>query len=70
MRELGLKGVPTRRLPKGAKVNQVISSDLVSRNFKRDRPDDLWMTDIERHEALLNRVVMKGHRYQLVVAGW
>ena len=49
MRELGLKGVPTRRLPKGTKVNQVISLDLVRRNFKRDRPDDLWMTDITEH---------------------
>lgn len=58
MRELGLKGVPTRRLPKGAKVNQTrtISHDLVKRNFKRDRPDDLWMTDITEHPTREGKV--------------
>ena len=28
----------------------------------------LWVADIERHEALLNRAVMKGHRLRLVTA--
>ena len=32
------------------------------------RPNQLWCWDIERHEALLNRVVMKGHRRRLVAA--
>jgi len=31
-------------------------------------PNQLWSWDIERHEALLNRVVMKGHRRRLVAA--
>jgi hypothetical protein len=28
------------------------ASDLVGRRFARDDPDRLWVTDIERHEAL------------------
>ena len=31
MRELGIKGLPTRRLPKGARVAKVTSLDLVRR---------------------------------------
>ena len=33
-------------------------------------PDQIWSRDIERHEALLYRAVMKGHRSQPVAAGW
>jgi len=29
-----------------------------------------WEGDLVRHEALLNRAVMKGHRLQPVAAGW
>jgi hypothetical protein len=29
----------------------------------------VWVTDIERHEALLNRAVVKGHRGRSVAAG-
>ena len=29
-----------------------------------DRPELVWASDIERHEALLHRVVVKGHRLQ------
>lgn len=32
------------------------------------QPKQLWSWDIERHEALLNRVVMKGHHRRLVAA--
>lgn len=32
------------------------------------RPNQVWATDIERHEALQDRAVMKGHRRQLVAA--
>lgn len=49
MRELGIKGLPTRRLPGGAKVGNVTSLDLVRREFRRDRPNQLWMTDITEH---------------------
>lgn len=49
MRELGIRGTPTRRLPKGARVSQVTSLDLVRRVFARDRPNELWLTDITEH---------------------
>jgi putative transposase len=49
MRELGIKGLPTRRLPKGARVRAITSQDLVRRDFRRDGPDKLWMTDITEH---------------------
>ena len=32
-------------------------------------PNELWSWDIERHEALSNRAVMKGHRRRPVAAG-
>ena len=32
-------------------------------------PNRLWVADIERHEALSNRAVVKGHRRRLVAAG-
>jgi len=43
--------------------------DLVNRNFKTDAPNRLWVADIERHEALFDRAVMKGHRRRPVAAG-
>lgn len=38
MRELGIKGLPTRRLPRSARAAQVTSLDLVRREFGRDTP--------------------------------
>ena len=44
--------------------------DRVERDFTAERPDELWVGDIERHEALSDRAVVKGHRVQPVAAGW
>jgi len=49
MREIGIRGLPTRRLPRGARVSKVTSLDLVGRVFRRDRPNELWVTDITEH---------------------
>jgi len=43
--------------------------DLVNRDFTAAAPDQLWVEDFERHEAPLNRVVMKGHHRWPVAAG-
>ncbi|MCA1702144.1 MAG: IS3 family transposase [Actinobacteria bacterium] len=43
-------------------------NDLVKRSFWADRPNQLWVADIERHEALPNPAVVKGHRLRLVAA--
>jgi hypothetical protein len=45
-----------------------VSDDLVNRAFDPDGPDRLWCMDIERHEALSNSAVVKGHRHVLVAA--
>ena len=49
MVELGIKGIPNRRPPKGAKMARVTSLDLVRRNFHRPAPNQLWLTDITEH---------------------
>ncbi len=38
--------------------------------FEADRRNELWTGDAERHEALWNRAVVKGHRGQFVAADW
>jgi putative transposase len=43
--------------------------DLVNRNFAPSSPNRLWVADIERHEALLDLAVVKGHRWRSVAAG-
>ena len=70
MRLEGLKGVV-----RGEKKRTTIPDEdaarpagLVDRNFEADRPDRLWLADIERHEALTNRAVVKGHRLVFVAA--
>ena len=48
MRRSGLSGLPKRR--RGYRIKQVpTSSDLVKRNFHRDGPNQLWVTDITEH---------------------
>jgi hypothetical protein len=64
MGELGLEGVrrgKARRTttPEAATVRPV---DLVERQFRPAGPDRLWVADLERHEALSDRAVVKGHR--------
>ena len=56
MRHLGLRGLPTRRLPKGAKVGDHRSLDLVRRDFVRAAPNELWMTDITEHPTREGKV--------------
>ena len=71
MRELGIRGVTRRRkvFTTRADPDAVRAPDLVNRDFTADRPDALWVTDLERHEALLNPAVVKGHRLGPVAAG-
>jgi len=71
MRTLGLSGlVPKRYRRTTIPVPGVrVADDLVERDFNPPGPDRLWVTDIERHEALSIRAVMKGRRLRLVAAG-
>jgi putative transposase len=72
MRQMGLCGrVRGRRrrttIPDGRASER---TDLVERAFAAGAPNRLWVADIERHEALSDRAVVKGHRFQPVAAGW
>lgn len=72
MHELGIKGLPTRRLPKGARIAKVVSLDLVRREFRREAPNELWMTDITEHPTregkLYCAVVLDA--FSRLVVGW
>jgi putative transposase len=68
MRRAGLVGATGRPKWRHAKPDQ-IAADLVNRNFAPSGPNQLWVTDIERHEALPDRAVMEGHRRRPVAAG-
>ena len=72
MRKSGLRGIPQRRRwrtkPSGTRPDDV--QNHLARDFTADQANTKWVTDIERHEALSNRVVMKGHDRQSVAADW
>jgi transposase InsO family protein len=72
MRQADISGlVPKKRGRTTIRVPGVrVADDLVKRQFRPDAPNVLWFTDIERHEALCDRAVVKGHRGQPVAAGW
>jgi putative transposase len=59
MRRAGLAGVTGRPKWRHAKPDQ-IAADLVDRQFSRTGPNQLWVTDIERHEARTNREEVQG----------
>jgi hypothetical protein len=71
MRQMDLQGVVRGRKLKTTIPVELADkpADLVQRRFKADRPNQLWVADLERHEALTNRAVVKGHRRALVAAG-
>ena len=57
MRTMEIQGVSRQRrkvFTTRQDPDAVRAPDLVDRNFTADRPDALWVTDIERHEAFLN----------------
>ncbi len=70
MRELGIEGRRKRRFraTTDSKHRFPVAPNLLMRDFDVDAPNTAWVTDIERHEALSNRVVMKGHDRQSVAA--
>ncbi len=66
----GIRGASRakKRFTTTADPAAVRAPDLVNRNFTAGRPDALWVADFERHEALSNPAVVKGHRLRLVAA--
>jgi len=49
MSRAGLAGLPTRRRGKRSQPAPETVSDLVKRQFGRDGPNQLWVTDITEH---------------------
>lgn len=43
---------------------------VIRHEFTADAPNELWLTDIERHEALLKRVEVKDLHRRAVAAAW
>jgi len=72
MADLGIAGMVRGKSKRTTKADPsaVRAPDLVKRHFTATEPDRLWVMDFERHEALLNPAVMKGHRPRPVAAGW
>jgi putative transposase len=72
MAGLGLRGA-TRGKYKRTTIAGDLSArpaDLVDRQFTASAPNRLWLADMERHEALLNREEVKDLLLQPVAAGW
>jgi transposase InsO family protein len=71
MRQACLSGLHRRRRERTTiRVQGVRTApDLVERDFNPTAVDRLWCADFERHEALCDRAVMKGHRGPPVAAG-
>ena len=53
---------PRTTIPEEAHVRP---ADRVERDFAPAAPNRLWVADFERHEALLNPAVVKGHRWRV-----
>jgi len=72
MRDMGLSGARRGRAWRAttdSRHDRDRPADLVDRRFAAPAPNRLWVADIERHEALSDRVVVKGHRLRPVAAG-
>jgi len=71
MRTEGLRGIPrekTRKTTIGEGAETERPEDLVKRKFVATAPNQLWVADLVRHEALLNRVEVRDHHRPAVAA--
>ncbi len=62
--------VLAERAPVRERRNQLQHPKYEKPQLMATAPNQVWSWDIERHEALSNRVVMKGHDRQSVAAEW
>ena len=71
MRDAGLVGLPLKRRFKRAS-RAITATDLVERSFERQRPNQLWVTDITEHRTREGKlyccVVLDTHSRRVV--GW
>jgi putative transposase len=71
MRRQGLTGLPLRRRAKRVPVSATVT-DLVKRDFKRDGPNQLWVTDITEHPTREGKIYccVVLDAYSRRVVGW
>ena len=72
MADLGVEGISPRTFTLATTVSErdgIFPPDLVDRHFDQGRLGAVWTSDLERHEALRNRAVVKGHGLSPVAAG-
>ena len=67
MRRAGIKGLPGDKPPQRVPPTPT-AVDLVDRGFVAEQLNEKWVTDIERHEALSNRVAVGDLHCQVVAA--
>ena len=56
-RQEQITGLPARRRRKPGPVHRPTNEDLVNRDFRRDGPNQLWMTDITEHPTREGRLL-------------
>ena len=61
--------LPAENGEAGERRDQLTHPPYARPELLAERPNKVWSWDIERHEALANRAVMKGHRPWPVAAG-
>ena len=73
MRSLELAGLPTPKVKRrGPKTDGAAAGDLVLRQFSRDAPNRLWMTDITEHPTREGKLYCCAvlDAYSRSVVGW
>lgn len=73
MRRLGIQGLPApKRKRRGPQTDGAAASDLVARQFARNAPNQLWLTDITEHPTREGKLyccaVLDAHSRRVV--GW
>jgi putative transposase len=56
MRDQGVAGLPIKRKGRPAKIHRATTEDLANREFTREGPNQLWMTDITEHPTREGKV--------------
>ena len=72
MREQQISGLPRRRGRRPDLSWTQTASDLVNREFGRDRPNQLWMTDITEHPTREGKLYVRAvlDAWSRKVVGW